>query len=104
MQKIPVPVNSFQYGEVSGSLTMRTDSPVYSASAASLENMIVMAEGSVKKRYGLKFLYDYGLTYNSTYPAQSHLVKFAFSDDEQYLISIEHEKVRCFYLDQINET
>lgn len=102
MQKIRVPQNSFQFGEVSGSLSMRTDSPVYSASATSLENMIVMAEGSVKKRYGLKFLYDYGLTFNATYPAQSHLVKFAFSDDEQYLISIEHEKVRCFYLDQIN--
>lgn len=102
MQKIRVPQNSFQFGEVSGSLSMRTDSPVYSASASSLENMIVMAEGSVKKRYGLKFLYDYGLTFNPTYPAQSHLVKFAFSDDEQYLISIEHQKVRCFYLDQIN--
>jgi len=102
MQKVRVPQNSFQFGEVSGSLSMRTDSPVYSASASSLENMIVMAEGSVKKRYGLKFLYDYGLTFNPTYPAQSYLVKFAFSDDEQYLISIEHQKVRCFYLDQIN--
>lgn len=102
MQRLQVPVNSFQFGEVSGSLTMRTDSPIYAASASSLENMIVMAEGSVKKRYGLKQIYDYGLTYNPTYPAQSHLVSFMFSDDEQYLISIEHQKVRCFYLDQVN--
>lgn len=103
MQKIPVPVSSFQYGEVSGSLTMRTDSPIYSSSARSLENMIVMAEGSVKKRHGLKYLHDYGLTYNASYPAQSHLFSFVFSDDEQYLISVEHQKVRCFYLDQVND-
>lgn len=102
MQKVRVPVSSFQYGEVSGSLAMRTDTPVYGASAQSLENMIVMAEGSVKKRYGLKFLYDFGLTYNATYPGQSHLFPFMFSDDEQYLISVEHQKVRCFYLDQVN--
>lgn len=103
MQKVQVPTNSFQFGEVSGSLSMRTDSPIYTASARSLENMIVMSEGSVKKRQGLKHVYDYGLTYNANYPAQSHLVSFVFSDDEQYLISIEHQKVRCFYLDQVND-
>ena len=100
MQKIRVPQNSFQFGEVSGSLKMRTDSPVYAASASSLENMIVMSEGSVKKRFGLKFIHDYGLTYDAAHPAQSHLFDFSFSDDEQYLISVEHQKVRCFFLDK----
>lgn len=98
MQKVRIPQNSFQFGEVSDSLTMRTDSPVYGASASSLENMIVMSEGSVRKRDGLKFMYDYGLTFDNSYPAQSHLFDFSFSDDEQYLISVEHEKVRCFQL------
>ena len=100
MQKIRVPQNSFQFGEVSGSLKMRTDSPVYAASASSIENMIVMSEGSVKKRLGLKFIHDYGLTYDAAHPAQSHLFDFSFSDDEQYLISVEHQKVRCFFLDK----
>ena len=63
MQKIRVPISSFQYGEVSDSLIMRTDTAVYSSSAQSLQNMVVMAEGSVKKRYGLKHIYDYGLRY-----------------------------------------
>ena len=58
MQKVRVPISSFQYGEVSDSLLMRTDSPVYAQSAQRLENMVVMAEGSIKKRYGLKHIYD----------------------------------------------
>ena len=66
MQKIRVPISSFQYGEVSDSLIMRTDTAVYNASAQSLQNMVVMAEGSVKKRYGLKHIYDYGLRYVSS--------------------------------------
>ena len=98
MQKVRVPINSFQFGEVSDSLTMRTDSPVYAQSAKSLENMVVMSEGSVKKRYGLKHIYDYSITYDANNPAQSHLFKFIFDENEEYIISVEHQKVRCFRL------
>jgi len=62
MQKVRVPINSFQYGEISDSLIMRTDSPVYNQSAQRLENLLVMSEGSVKKRTGLKHIYNYGIT------------------------------------------
>jgi len=96
MQKVRVAQNSFQYGEASASLTMRTDSPVYAGSAQSLQNMVVMAEGGVKKRYGMKHIYDYSLTYNSSYPEQSHLMPFIFDNNEEYIISVEHQKVRCF--------
>lgn len=100
MQKVRVPINSFQFGEVSESLLMRTDTPVYNSSAQSLENMIVLSEGAVKKRDGLKHIYRYsGITFDPDHPAQSHLFKFQFSDDEQYLISVEHQRVRCFLLD-----
>lgn len=98
MQKVRVPINSFQFGEVSDSLKMRTDSPVYAQSAQSLENMVVMAEGSVKKRHGLKHIYDYSITYDANNPAQSHLFKFIFDENEEYIISVEHQKVRCFRL------
>ena len=98
MQKVRVPINSFQFGEVSDSLKMRTDTPVYAQSAQSLENMIVMSEGSVKKRHGLKHIYDYSITFNSSYPEQSHLFKFVFDENEEYIISVEHQKVRCFRL------
>ena len=99
MQKVRVPINSFQYGEVSDSLLMRTDTPIYAQSAQRLENLVVMGEGSVKKRYGLKHIYDYSITYDSNNPAQSHLFKFIFDDNEQYIISVEHQKVRCFQLE-----
>ena len=99
MQKVRVPINSFQYGEVSDSLIMRTDTPIYAQSAQRLENMVVMSEGSVKKRYGLKHIYDYSITYDANNPAQSHLFKFIFDDNERYIISVEHQKVRCFQLE-----
>ena len=56
MQKVRIPQNSFQYGEISDNTVMRTDSPIYAASAQSLENMIVLPEGAVKKRHGTKFI------------------------------------------------
>ena len=99
MQKVRVPQNSFQFGEVSDSLIMRTDSPVYAASAQRIENMVVTAEGSLKKRYGLKHIYDYSIAYDDNNPAQSHLFKFEFDDNERYVISIEHQKLRCFFLE-----
>jgi hypothetical protein len=99
MQKVRVPQNSFQFGEISDSLIMRTDSAVYVSSAQRVENMLVTAEGSLKKRHGLKNHYNYSITYNGTYPEQSHLFKFEFDDNESYVISVEHQKVRCFFLD-----
>ena len=97
MQKVRVPISGFQYGEVSDSLLMRTDSPVYAQSAQRIENMVVMAEGSVKKRYGLKHIYDYGLSGAGV--AQSHLFRFVFDANEEYVISVEDAKVRCFRLE-----
>ena len=72
MRKVRVPQNSFQFGEVSDSLLMRTDAGVYAQSAQSLENMLVMAEGAVKKRWGLKHVYEYDLYYNK--PSNNDLI------------------------------
>lgn len=99
MQKIRVPQNSFQFGEVSNSLGMRSDTPIYGASARSLENMIVMGEGSVKKRYGTKFIADLGNVGDNT-----ALFNFEFSDDEKYLVSVRDAEVQVFYLDEVNNT
>jgi hypothetical protein len=96
MQKVRVPITNFQFGEISDSTIMRTDSPVYQASAQRVENLLVRAEGGVAKRGGLKNLYDFGLTRNTSRRMQIRLVPFVFSDDERYIISIEHKKVRCF--------
>lgn len=97
MQKVRVPINSFQYGEISQSMLMRTDAVIYAQSAQTIQNMVVMAEGSVQKRPGLKYLYTYGLS--SAGQAQSHLFKFVFDNNEEYIISIEEGKIRCFQLE-----
>jgi len=96
MQKVRIPINSFQYGEVSRSAMMRTDSAIYNASAQSLKNMVILAEGGVAKRRSLKHFYRFDITKDTTKTFQSYIVPFVFSDDEQYLISIENAKVRCF--------
>jgi hypothetical protein len=105
MQKIRVPINSFQYGEVSRSALMRTDSPIYNSSAQSLLNMVVLSEGGAMKRPGLKNLYRFtDITQDTTKVFQSFLSPFVFSDDEKYIISIEHQKVRCFRIENGNVT
>ena len=84
MQKVRVAQNSFQFGEVSDSLVMRTDTAVYPASAQRVENMVVTAEGSLKKRYGLKHIYDYGLRYvasDGTGTADDDGITLLFTND-----------------------
>jgi len=93
MQKVRIPQNSFQYGEISGNTVMRTDSPIYAASAQSLENMIVLPEGAVKKRYGTKFIYK-----NTQANEKLHLAPFIFDDNEEYLIGIGEGYILCWRL------
>lgn len=83
MQKIRVAQNSFQYGEISDSTIMRTDSPVYGASAQSLKNMTVLPQGAVKKRSGLRMQGWY-----SDDAEQHRLFPFTFDDNEEYIIAI----------------
>ena len=96
MQKVRVPITNFQFGEISDSTIMRTDSPVYQASAQRVENLLVRAEGGVVKRAGLRNLHDFGLTRNTAKRMQLRLLPFVFSDDERYIIAIEDAKATCF--------
>ena len=93
MQKVRIPQNSFQYGEISGNTVMRTDSPIYAASAQSLENMIVLPEGAVKKRHGTKFIYK-----NTQANKKLHLAPFIFDDNEEYIIGIGEGYIFCWRL------
>jgi hypothetical protein len=99
MQKIRVSQNSFQFGEISDSAIMRTDSPVYAASAQSLKNMTVLSQGAVKKRSGLRYMAK------DTGPdADVHLVPFVFDDNEQYIIAIGNGFVQPYFLNTDGET
>ena len=99
MQKVSIPITNFQFGEVSPSLLSRTDTAVYTASAQKVENFFLRSEGGVIKRAGLSHIYKFAdITYNSAKKHQSRLLPFIFSDDEQYIISIENAKVRVFVI------
>ena len=101
MQKVRVPLTNFAFGEVSPSLTSRTDSPIYNQSAQRVKNFFLRSEGGIVKRSGLKHIYTFDTTVDETKIQQCRLLPFVFSDDEQYIISLEHQKVRVF---QINPT
>lgn len=102
MQRVRVPINSFQFGEVSDSLSMRVDSPVYASSVQTLQNMVVMPEGSVTKRYGAKHMAKYGgITYDANNPEQSHLFPFIYDENEEYIVAIQHQRIRVH---QVNAT
>ena len=54
MARIRVPQNSFQFGEVSPSLTSRTDSAIYKNAAERVRNFFIRGEGGLTKRPGTK--------------------------------------------------
>ena len=98
MQKVRVPLTNFQFGEVSPSLYSRTDTAIYNQSAQRVENFFLRSEGGVIKRSGLEKLYEYDITIDTAKIQQSRLLPFVFSDDEQYIISLEHQKIRVFQI------
>tara|TARA_R100001509_G_scaffold20667_1_gene10736 strand:- start:6799 stop:9063 length:2265 start_codon:yes stop_codon:yes gene_type:complete len=102
MQKAKVALTNFQFGEVSPSLISRTDTRVYNNSAQKIENFFLRAEGGVIKRAGLKKIYEFDTSIDTAKVQQHRLVPFIFSDDERYIVSLEHQKIRVFQIDTSN--
>ena len=99
MQKVRVPLTNFGFGEVSPSLYSRVDLPIYTQSAQRIENFFLRSEGGVIKRSGLQYLYEYDTTVDTSQRQQCRLLPYIFSDDEQYIISLEHQQIRIFQID-----
>lgn len=99
MRKVRIPLTNFAFGEVSPSLISRTDAPVYNQSAQRVENFFLRSEGGLVKRSGLEHVYEFDTTIDTSKTQQHRLLPFIFSDDEQYIISLEHQQVRIFRLD-----
>ena len=98
MQKVRVPLTNFRFGEVSPSLYSRTDTAIYNQSAQRVENFFLRSEGGVVKRAGLENIYQFDITVDTSKKQQSRLLPFIFSDDEQYIISLENQKIRIFQI------
>lgn len=98
MRKVRVPLTNFQFGEVSPSLYSRTDTAIYNQSAQRVKNFFLRSEGGVVKRSGLRKIYEFDTTIDTTKKQQTRLLPFVFSDDERYIVSLENQKVRVFQI------
>ena len=98
MARIRVPLNNFSFGEVSPSLTSRTDSQVYQNAAEKVTNFFIRAEGGVIKRPGSKFIHKFSDTYNSSLTQQIRIEPFVFSDDEKYIIALRNGNIDAFFI------
>ena len=99
MQKARIPITNFQYGEISPSLVSRTDSAIYNSSAQSVKNFFIRTEGGVAKRGGFQALHDFtSVTEDTNIRQQVRLIPFIFSDDEQYVIALSHQKCEIFFI------
>ena len=104
MRKVRVPTTNFAFGEVSDSTILRTDTPIYQASAQRIENMFLLPEGGVKRRPGLRRIDTLsGITRDKTKTFQSRLLPFIFSGLEQYVVSLEHQQLRVFIIDPVTK-
>ena len=85
MARVRVPQNSFQFGEISPSLTSRTDSPVYTNAAERVRNFFIKGEGGVTKRPGTKrwHNFDSSPSFDSNLRQTVRIEPFIFSDDEK---------------------
>ncbi len=91
MPRVRIPLNNFSFGEVSPSLSSRTDNPIYAQSGELVENFLIRQEGGLVKRAGT-WLHDSipsdGLS-STTSNMDVRLEAFIFSDDEKYILAFD---------------
>lgn len=106
MARVRVPQNSFQFGEISPSLTSRTDSPVYTNAAERVRNFFIKGEGGVTKRPGTKRWHNFGSSpsFNSNLRQTIRIEPFIFSDDEKYIIAFSNTQIDIFQISPTDAT
>ena len=108
MARIRVPLNNFQFGEVSPALTSRTDTKVYTNAAEKVRNFFIRSEGGLKKRTGTKRIHNFGS--NPSFTALASLRQsvriepFIFSDDEKYIIAFSNTRIEIFQISPTDGT
>ena len=102
MARVRVPLNNFQFGEVSPSLTSRTDTKVYTNAAEQVRNFFIRSEGGLKKRTGTKRLANFGsspsFTATTSLRQSVRIEPFIFSDDEKYIIAFSNTRIEIFQI------
>ena len=97
---------NFTSGEIDPLLRSRIDIKQYTNGASKLSNVLVQPQGGVKRRPGLKHIYEIEASYN---PEDGiRLVPFEFSTSDSYLLMFTNEKMHIVrngtVVDDINST
>lgn len=100
MARVRVPLNNFQFGEVSPALTSRTDTKVYTNAAEQVRNFFIRSEGGLKKRTGTKRWANFGSNpaHSSDLRQSVRIEPFIFSDDEKYIIAFSNTRIEIFQI------
>lgn len=86
--------NSFTHGQFSEKMLARTDIALYNKAAKQLENVIVLAQGGVKRRFGTTFIDDLAdRTAADLSLGQYKLVPFLLSEEVDYLLVFVDDEI-----------
>lgn len=92
MAKLNLIQNSFTAGELTPLLNSRTDAQnLYNNGCSTIQNMLVYAQGGVKKRTGTKFIAE-----AANQERRVRLIPFEYSADEAYVLEFGHQYIRFY--------
>ena len=86
---------SFAAGEVSRRLGARVDQVKYQTGAYTMRNMVSTLEGAVQNRAGFGYIRP---CHDFTATNPPRILPFVFSDDQSYVIVLEHERLSVISL------
>ena len=102
MQRIKIPINSFEFGELSPAFTSRVDTELYKSAAKKVTNFLILGEGGIRKRPGTTKIHEFNKSVTSD-RLQVRLEPFVFSDDEQYIFAFSNQKLEIFFVNPITQ-
>jgi len=85
-------VNDFTHGELDPKMLSRPYLEIYNKSAISLQNMLVLPQGGVTKRFGLNFIEELNITKDFAF----QITDFAHAIDTYYLLIFIPGKLRVY--------
>ena len=91
MPKVLTLQTSFNSGVLDPRLAARTDLKQFYQGAAEAENVVTMPQGGIKRRPGLKYCAPL-----TTGNAKARLARFAFNNEQTYLIVFTHNLIRVY--------
>lgn len=93
--------SNFTFGEIDERVDSRFDLDILSKGVKYARNVLVVPQGGLKKRFGMKYLYN-GLLMDDK--SEGRIAVFEYSDEAKYLLFFEHLQIIIFHNDLIVAT